>query len=52
MVYSAFRAGSNTHTFALGDWEEEAAQPLVERREPGLTSAGLDGEEAPSGMSE
>ena len=50
VVYSAFRAGSNTHTFSThGSWAEEAGQPLVAGAgaaasdEEMLTSAGLDG---------
>lgn len=45
VVYSAFRAGSNTSTFTGGSWQEEAARPLMEAgdEEDTMTSAGLDG---------
>lgn len=47
VVYSAFRAGSNTKLFTLDDDEDiaHAAQPLLAKdEEAALTSAGLDGE--------
>ena len=50
VVYSALRAGSNTALFGFGEDNEsekgESLEPLV-RSEEG-TSAGLDGEEAPT----
>ncbi|KFM24734.1 putative serine incorporator [Auxenochlorella protothecoides] len=48
VVYSAFRAGSNTQTFA-GAWaggNGAGAEPLL-AGDAELTSAGLDGEDAP-----
>ena len=49
VVYSAFRAGSNTSTFSTGgSWHAEASRPLIgqgggQDDEENLTSAGLDG---------
>lgn len=47
VVYSAFRAGSNTQTFAAGDWAAEAGQPLVPARgEEGEQPDGAPGAQA------
>lgn len=52
MVYSAFRAGSNTSTFSTGgSWHAEASRPLIADAEENMTSAGLDGL-APNDQSE
>ncbi|CAD7699571.1 unnamed protein product [Ostreobium quekettii] len=47
VIYSAFRAGSNTSTFftTSEDGDEPTEKPLLEGAEAG-TSAGLDGEDA------